>query len=138
MKKAKTFNTEANQNMVCVHTTNFTDALSLDLYPALREAGKENILGPFTLSKNGLNYPNFKMRIDRFVFKESQAEPETKEKLGTWMAGFEEFDKSIIPEPGKDAIWQAHTALTVFRIVTVVVCKTKCKMRILIIHQLSF
>ncbi len=92
----------------------------MDLYPALASEGKDNILGPFKLSKNGLNYPEFKMKMERFVFKEHQAEPETKDKLGVWSTGFTEGDL-INKEDGKDALWKAHQALTVFRIVTVVV-----------------
>lgn len=82
--------------------------------------GGENILGKFQLSKNGQNYPEFQMKIERFVFKEHQAEPETRDKLGIWKTGFTEA-ALIFPEAGKEAMWKAHQALTVFRIVTVVV-----------------
>lgn len=119
MKVDKTWKVADEQK--CVNKESYDDTFNLNMYPALRSTGGQNILGPFILSKNGLNYPNFQMKIERFIFKEYQAEPETKEKLGTWKTGFEGKDL-ITLEPGKGAIWEAHQALTVFRIVTVVVC----------------
>lgn len=104
----------------CVNTDNFTDTYKLDLYDALKTEGTDNILKNFNWGRNGNNYPIFTMKIERFVFKEHQAESETKEKLGVWRTGFTEH-QLITPEPGKDALWKVHQALTVFRIVTVVV-----------------
>ncbi|XP_035708909.1 ionotropic receptor 25a isoform X1 [Folsomia candida] len=103
----------------CVNTDNFTDTYKLDLYDALKTEGTDNILKNFNWGRNGNNYPIFTMKIERFVFKEHQAESETKEKLGVWRTGFTEH-QLITPEPGKDALWKVHQALTVFRIVTVV------------------
>lgn len=106
----------------CAHAETFNDNFQLDLFDALNSEGKNNILGPFHLESNGKNYPNFQMKIMRYVFREDQKEPHIKQELGYWTAGFGEG--SLISEAsGKVLEWKSHEALTVFRIVTVVVSR---------------
>lgn len=119
MKQSGTWKTPPNHQ--CVHSETFNDTFDLDLYPALQSEGGDNILKGFKLAhKNGLNHAQFAMRIERLVFKENQAEAEMKDKLGTWETGYTEA-QLIKEEASKEQIWRAHQALTVFRIVTVVV-----------------
>jgi hypothetical protein len=105
---------------LCSNTESFIDNYQLDLYEGLRATSQDNILKAFHLDKNGNNYAQFVMKIERLTFKERQAEAELREKLGTWKTGFGEEDL-IKEESGKGSSWKAHQALTVFRIVTVVV-----------------
>jgi len=80
------------------------------------------------LEKNGNNFPIFELKIERLKFKERQAETDgPKEKLGTWRTGFGE-QELITPEAGKEFSWKQHQALTVFRIVTVVVSCRKTEL----------
>lgn len=101
------------------------DAYTIPLFDALKkpEIGDKNLLGPFHLEDDktvGKSHANFQMSIHRLVFKKGQAEPESMKQLGIWRTGFGE--KELITESEKEeSQWKAHIALTVFRIVTVVV-----------------
>lgn len=110
---------------VCSDTTSVKDDFSLNLFDNFNteEIYGENLIGPFHLDPEktvGKSHANFQMDIHRLVFKENTQEPESNQVLGTWTTGFTE--KDLINTKGFDQQWTDHIALTVFRIVTVVVC----------------
>ncbi|ODM93591.1 Glutamate receptor ionotropic, kainate 2 [Orchesella cincta] len=108
---------------VCSETADEDDTYTLPLFDTFKSdaISKDNLLGPFFMDPEntvGKSHSNFDMEIRRLVFKPMQAEPETNVVLGTWKTGFTE--KDLIDSKGQDTQWKEHTALTVFRIVTVV------------------
>lgn len=83
-----------------------------DLYSTYLVVG-ENILRKFHLSKNGQNYPEFQIKIEKLVFQKNQTEPGTRDKLGAWKTGLTEADL-IIARDGKEALWKAYQARGTF------------------------
>lgn len=118
MKKAGSWVVPPNLPCADMKETKAPDQLKLNLLDVFKTVGKDNILGEFKFEGPGKNYPQFKMNIERLVFNKEQAEPSTREEIGKWEAGFGE-EELITFNENKDL--KNHVALTVFRIVTVVV-----------------
>lgn len=99
-----TVDSNKNETMKCVNKETFDDTLELDLYPTLKSEGDENLLGTFKLEKNGRNYPQFKVDIEKFVFQGNINQTISKELLGVWKTGFG-GSNLIIGEIGKSSDW---------------------------------
>lgn len=100
------------------------DNFNLDLWEHYKsdDIQKNNLLGPFSFDNEktvGKSHVDLTMTIQRLVFKPNTQDPISNVELGTWKAGYGE--KELITTNGKDEQWKEHIALTVFRIVTVVV-----------------
>jgi len=124
MKKDKTWKPLPDKRPVCSETTEPKDDYALPLFETFKSdaISKDNLLGPFYMDPDnvvGKSHSNFEMELRRLVFKPKQAEPETNVVLGIWKTGFTE--KDLIDSKGQGEQWTQHKALTVFRIVTVVV-----------------
>jgi hypothetical protein len=93
--------------------------INLNLFNEFQIAINDSILH-YHLERNGRNYPEFKMMIQRLTFDPNSGIPKMNETIGTWKAGLGGTELIEFVDGKKDL--NEHKVRLVFRVVVVVVC----------------